>query len=502
MDTTKSSKTTIERSIEALRAGKPQEAVNIAKAAVDEAVRAHGKDSPEEARALFDMANVFVFLGNLEMALDWVTKASVIAVKDNPAKGAQLDYIKARGELLQKLGRMEQAKAAYEQSVEGRKALYGEESLGVARGELPLADLCLQMGDLERAEALVERVAGQFWHAQDEMLPASLALRAFILAARYGDEKPMFEHFDMLPAPKRAQLIMATLQIAQNVPPEAAFTTLQELRERLEDFQSPDLRQDALPFAQELSAVVELQHAVARAQKNLERVGETLTWLAKHYESQHALPQLLTVQMRQAHLKAAQGDAEGAAAGFAAVADRLDALDATPLEIAMPLRCELAGFFASKKNEAKAGELFRKACEQAEKTKDPRHIVSTCSAYGYFLQHSGRGAEAFDWLQRAYDATKGEGFAALELRLHLNAIVNGAPCGCTDKRDALTQELDRRIRSQLPEGLLDAVRINPAKGIELSLKRPPTEEEQEKLKTAIPTAIEQIKALNITRPTA
>lgn len=493
---------TLERSIAALKAGRPQDALDIVTAAVANAVNAHGKDSPEEARALFDQANLFVILGNLPEALKIVSRAAEIAPKDDPSKALQLDYLKAKGELLQKMGKMDEAKAAYEKSIEGRRALFGEESAGLCRGQLPLADLLLQTGDLEKAEDLIESVAGCFWHSQDEMLPAALALRGFILAARYGDEKSMFEHFDMLPAPKQHQLIGATIQIAQAVPPEPAFVGLQEMRERLEDFESPDLRQDATPYAQELGAIVELQHAIARRLKNVERLNETLDWLEKHYEALHAVPQHLSVLMRRGHLLAAQGKQDESTAAFKALAARLDGMDENPSEIAMPMRCELAAIFATRKDMAMAEDLFKKACAQAEKGKDARHVGSTCAAYGYFLQHSDRPAEAFDWLEKALEAMKGEGFPALELRIHMNAIINGTKCGCTDNVDALTLEMDRRIRAQLPDGLLDGVRISAAKGIELSLKHAPSAEDQEKLKAAIPAAIEQIKALNISRPKA
>ena len=93
--------TTLERSIAALRAGHPAEALKIAADALATAVREHGAGSPEQARALFDQANLFVLLGNLDAALDAVSRAAEISATDDPSRGAQLDYLKARGELLQ-----------------------------------------------------------------------------------------------------------------------------------------------------------------------------------------------------------------------------------------------------------------------------------------------------------------------------------------------------------------------------------------------------------------
>ena len=206
--------------------------------------------------------------------------------------------------------------------------------------------------------------------------------------------------------------------------------------------------------------------------------------------------------MRQAHLRAAQGDLDGATADFRRIAERLDALGEAEAEIAIPLRCEIALFFASQDALDEADALFQKACAQAEKSKDPRHLGNTCAAYGFFLQHHSRGAEAFDFLERAHTALKGEGFAALQLRLHLNALINGTPCGCSESADALTAELERRVKGQLPDGLMEALRIHPVKGIELSLRRPPTQEEQKLLQRAIPAAIEQIRAVSIARPMA
>lgn len=493
--------TTLERSIAALRAGQPQEALRIAADALAAAVREHGAGSPEQARALFDQANLFVFLGDLDAALDAVSRAAEIAARDDPSRRAQLDYQKARGELLQKMGRLDEAQAAYEQSIEGRRAFYGEESVGLARGEMPLAVLLLQRGQAEQAEALIEPIAGCLWHAEDEMLAPALSLRALILAARYGDERPMFEHFDLLSRAQQQALIESLLQLVQAAPPEAAFTALQELRERLEDFESPDVtKKGTTPFAGELSAVVELQHGVAQRLGDAARLAETLDWLARHYERQRALPQLMAVQIRQARLKAAQGDAAGARADFRAIAARLDQLGDE--SAALPLLCESAMFLAAQGDLPEAEALFQKACALAKKQRDPRHLGNTCAAYGLFLQHHGRGAEAWEWIERAHNLLRDEGFAALQLRLHLNALSKGAPCGCTPEADALTGEIERRVRAQLPEGLLGALRIHPARGIELSLTRPPSDEEKARLQQAIPAAIEQIKAIRIDKAMA
>lgn len=496
--------TTLERSIEALKAGHPEEALRIAADALTAAVRDHGAGSPEQARALFDQANLFIFLGNLDAALDAVSRAAEIAVLDDPSRRAQLDYQKARGELLQKMGRFEEARAVYEQNIAGRRIFYGEDSLGLARGELPLADLLLQRGAVEQAESLIEPIAGRFWHAKDEMLAPSLSLRALILAARYGDERPMLEHFDLLSRTQQQDVIQSLLQIAQTAPPEAVFLALQELRERLEDFDSPDVtKKSATPFAEELPAIVEMQHGVAKHLKDTERIRETLEWLGCHYERRNALPQLLTVQIRQARFKSSQGDAESAYKDFRAIAENLMKNDRLSEDaIALPILCEIALFFASQNVLDEADSLLQKACTLAGKQKDPSHLGNTCAAYGLFLQHHGRGAEAFSWLERAHELLRDEGFAELQLRLHLNALLLGNPCGCTPQADALTSELERRVRAQLPQGLLGALRIHPVKGIELSLARPPNEKEKACLQKTIFEALEQIKAIRIDKALA
>ncbi len=493
--------TTLQRSIAALRAGNPAEALKIAADALATAVREHGAGSPEQARALFDQANLFVLLGNLDAALDAVSRAAEISATDDPSRGAQLDYLKARGELLQKMGRVEEALHAYRESIEGRRTFYGAQSVGLARGELPLASLLLQRGEVEQAEELIESVAGCLWHAKDEMLAPSLALRALILAARYGDERPMFEHFDLLSGDQQQALIQSLVQLVQTAPPEAAYLALQELRERLEEFDSPDIaKKDATPFAEELAVIVELQNGVAQRQSNAERMRETLTWLVRHYERHRVLPQLMTVQMRLARLRAAEGDLAEAKREFLAIAERLDGLGEDAL--ALPMLCEIATFLAAQKDLDGADARFRQACELAEKQKDPRHLGNTCAAYGLFLQHHGREAEAWDWVEKAHAILKDEGLAALQLRLHLSALCKGTPCGCTPKSDALTGELERRVRAQLPEGLLGALRIHPAKGIELSLSRPPNDDEKAVLQRAIPEAIEQIKSIRIDKAMA
>ncbi|MDR0966739.1 MAG: tetratricopeptide repeat protein [Myxococcales bacterium] len=497
--------TTLERSIEALKVGHPEEALKIAAEAIAAAVREHGAGSPQQARALFDQAHIFVFLGELDAALDAVTHAASIAATDDPSRRAQLDFQKARGDLLLKMGRFDEARAVFEQNIDGRRAFYGEESVGLAHGQFALAELLLQRGDAEAAEPLVELIAGSLWHARDELLAPSLSLRALVLAARYGDERPMFEHFDLLSREQQQLLLQSLLQMAQNAPPEAAFLALQELRERLEEFDSPDVTKKGItPFLEALCAIVELQHGVAAHLKDEARIGETLDWLARHYGQRHAIPQLLTVQMRQARFKAAQGSLDAARADFRAIAERL--IDGESIgddsALALPLLCEIAMFFASQADLEQADALLQKACALAEKQKDPRHLGNTCAAYGLFLQHHDRGVEAWSWLERAHDLLQNEGFAALQLRLHLSALLMGTPCGCTPQTDALTSELERRVRALLPQGLLGALRIHPIKGIELSLSKPPNDEEKQHLQRAILEAIDQIKAVRIDKARA
>jgi tetratricopeptide (TPR) repeat protein len=473
-----------ERALELLRSGSPVEAEKAVSDAVKEAAERHGAVSQEHAAALFDHARLLLAMGALPRAAALLRSAAGIPATTPEARRSRATYLMNLGEVLQRLGELDQAHKALEESVELRRDLYGAESEGLAFGELPLADVLFWQGQLERAEELIEESAGVLWYAHNANVVAGLALRAAIRAAKYGDERPLLEHLDALPPELKRDLINVCLLRSESDPPVPTVLVLQELRERLED-------EEALrPL---LPQVVSAKARAARRAGDAKAREEALTWLVKHFDEVRDREQALAAQLGLAFAQDEAGQTSSAEKTYAEAARRADALG-NPAARASAYRN--GGLFFSKHGRnAEADTFLAESLASAEKTSDPMLIGPALVARGVFLQHTSRSEEAKAVLERAIGLLPAAHPDVLFARSHLAAIGTDRPCGCGDTSGALSKALEELLKGELPEGLLTAIRFDASSSnqLQVQLSRAPTVEEKEKLDRALRQAVSKLE---------
>jgi tetratricopeptide (TPR) repeat protein len=476
----------LDQAFDLLRAHKPREAEALLTDAAREAAERFGADSAEHAEALFELAHVMLALGDFGRAADLMKQAAEIPTHTSQARRAQLNYQGNLGEVLQRLGRLGEARSVLEENLRGRAEVWGEGTEGYAVGQVSLADVLFWQGELERAEELIEEAAGVLWHAHSGRVVVALALRAAIRAARYGDERPLLEHLDALSPQLQAELVAMCLDRAERDPPPPALIVLQELRERLED-------EEALrPM---LPQVVAAKAEVARRARDHQARLEAIGWLASHFEQAGDDREVLRARLGLALARDEAGDAQGAEQAYRDAVGRAEALGD---EAVRALVLRNAGlFFGRHEQPAEADRLLVDALASAERAGDKLQLGVTLVARGIFLQHQKRGDEARPMLERALEALPAGHPDVAVARIHLEALARGAACGCGERGNALAKALEDLVRPKLPEGLLASIRMDPSAGfssIQVGLSREPSDEERKLLGKVIDEAISELRA--------
>lgn len=475
----------LDQAFDLLRSHKPREAEALLTDAAKEAADRFGADSAEHAEALFELAHVMLALGDLGRAAEVMERAAGIPAHTSQARKARLNYQGNLGELLQRLGRLDEARGVLEESLRGRAEVWGEETEGYAVGQVSLADVLFWQGELERAERLIEEAAGVQWHARSGRVVMALALRAAVRAARYGDERPLLEHLDALSLEFQTQLVALCLDRAERDPPPPTLLVLQELRERLEDEET--LR----PM---LARVVAAKAEVARRARDHQARLEAIGWLADHFEQAGDVQEALRARLGLALARDQAGDVPGAEQAYRDAVGRARALGD---EAARALVLRNAGlFFGRHEQPAEAERLLVEALASAERAGDKAQLGVTLVAHGIFLQHQKRGDEARPVLERALEALPAGHPDTILARGHLEALEHGGPCGCGEQSGPLAKALEDLVRPKLPEGLLGSIRIDPSAGfgsIEVGLAREPSAEERELLEKALDQAVGELR---------
>jgi len=481
--------TTFETALQLLSNGSPAQAQQLVQKAAAEAEQRFGAQSVEHAAALADLARLALAVGDFAggaEALKRATEATPQTTKE--ARAARLTHQLHFGEVLQRLGRLDEARATLDECVKGRRELYGEGSEGLAFGQVMLADVLFWQGEVKRSEELIEEAAGVLWHERQGQVVVALALRAAVRAATYGDERPLLEHLDALPPVLQKALVEHCLERADRDPPGPSLLVLQELRERLED------EEELRPL---LPHVVGAQARVARRGGDKTARVEALEWLTGHFDAGTTREQTIEAVRAWSTLASAReesGDAAGAEAACREAVERAERVGDAALR-AVALRN--AGLLLARRGSAEEADGFLvRAVEAAEQGGDKEQLGAMLSARGVFLQHTSRGEEARAVLQRALETLPATHLEAIVARAHVEALDANRSCDCGEGSNALSAAIGRLIETQLPKGLVSAIRFDPSLGshVEVQLFRPPTAEEKVLLERVLNQAMGQLKA--------
>jgi tetratricopeptide (TPR) repeat protein len=151
-------------------------------------------------------------------------------------------------------------------------------------------------------------------------------------------------------------------------------------------------------------------------------------------------------------------------------------------------------FLKEQRQEREAEAMLRDAVAEARAAYAPEPQGRGLAALGILVQHGGRLDEARAILEEAIQVLPASHADLLYVRSHLNAIESGGSCGCGDMGYSIGETLRAIVLPSLPDDLLEDLRFDPDKGIQVHLSRKPTPEEQELLQRVMGHAMRELRS--------
>lgn len=475
----------LESALAALREGDAVRAEALVVERAREAEREHGRDHAAFAEASFDVAQVLAGAGELRRAASALRDACAVSPGTPDGEKQRLTYVMNLGEVLSRLGDLDDADAVLSDGLDGRAALYGVEHAGYAFGLESLAEVRLLLGDADGASELVDEALRILWKERHPRVAAVLALRAHVRKASSELALPAFEAMvvDELPDPVFDELVAQSLRRAETGYPDLALAVLADLRQRIVERRGR--RDPALP-----SVVAAITNVARAADEEDARIDAFLE-----------LVQLLELAAEPtAALDAVQGLA--LALGEAGRHDEADRSYRDAVERARTigddaLRSQVLrnfGLYCSKRGRTgDAGDLLDQAVEAARSRPRTDMLGRALAARGIFRQHGHEPEGARSDLDEALRALPDPHPDRAVASRHLASLDGGRPCGCGEVDDAITRTLRARVLAELPDDLLDDITasVGDDGDLELSVRlaRAPTAEEAERLEAAVRRAL-------------
>jgi tetratricopeptide (TPR) repeat protein len=455
-----------------VRAGRGIEGEEIMRQAVQYARDHLGPQSAVYAERLYELATILLAVGDKTRALPLIVEAAGVRDPDGGYEGEKqrLMYGMNVGDVLMRLGRLDEAEAAMRENVAAREALYGKEHAGFAYGVEQLADVLRARGETDEALRLADVAVDVFWSTGNPRIAAALATRA-PLAKLKG---------------------LAAFDRVTQLPDELFDSVVDESLAR-ESVDDPAVH---LLVTRELWGVAATRHGAAapKAMRVAARVVRTARNARAFDVARNAAEALLSAFD-------AAGDARGAvdaALGLAGIEDAAgrievartryeDAVkrakgtsDAALLSKVLRNRA----LFLVERGEVAAGRSALEEAVRVAATAGATEMAARARiALGVNLQHDGDLARARALLEAATGLLDLEDPDALCARSHLGAILNGGDCGCGDMPSAFADALRAMVEREIGPGLIAELRCTSADGskLDVRLARPPTEGEVERL---------------------
>ncbi|MBX6314498.1 MAG: tetratricopeptide repeat protein, partial [Isosphaeraceae bacterium] len=361
-----------------LHAGDQRKATEIMLEAVREAKQRHGATSPELAASLFQLAQFCVAIGQYKQAAEAAGKAAQVHVPGDEGRKQRLTYLRSQSELLQRAGDLEGAERVLRTALAERRALYGPDHVGYARGLEPLAEVVWKRGQTQEAAALIEEAVAILGRAGDAHDASALVLRAFLLRS-LDSPQPAFGDLDGMPAERIDELVDQALHRAKRTEPVLAQAVLNELRDTIAlnlDVNDPRL----------LRILAALADAARRA-GDKEGWREALEASRTLAEARGLGEQALQSEQALALALDESGLTEEAEQAYRAARARAEKLG-KPALLASVLR-QYGLFLAGHDCRAEAEPILREAAAAARAARDPETIGRALVALGVFEQHGG-----------------------------------------------------------------------------------------------------------------
>jgi tetratricopeptide (TPR) repeat protein len=475
-----------------VREGRTLEAERLLRADLDEAVRRHGQHSLPHAQVLFDLAALFVNMGAMDRAAEFMEEAASVRGRDDEARKARLMYLMNLGELLARAGKPERAETVLRRGLEERASFYGQAHAGYAYGAEALAEVLLARGRAPESLALAESAHAIFAAQNHERTPHALALEMIAIKAARGPTAPGVPAGATLSDAMLEAVAEGVRERAPVVPLEATLATLDELDGLMTG--RPALmvaRRNGLAFKANLARESGAHApAIAAAERLIELLGDAPPRDAADADERlrvrEGLALFLSDAGRTDEADAAYREAVALAArfGHAVLQSRV--------------RRNFGLFLAERSEPAAAREMMTAALVLARSANDRDALGAALVAYGIFLQHQGEPAEAQRLLEEAAAVLPPAEPMLLYARAHLEALKRGGACDCARHMPgAIADSVKALVLRQLPPGLVGDLRVelqaDAKPNVSVFLARQPTAEERQLLAQVIEHAVLEIQ---------
>ena len=223
----------LEKALTLIQAGDEKAAEETVLQAVRDADAAHGKGSPELARAYNDLGSVLMQLGRYGAAVEAFKGAcdGPMPAAD-PARSDRLTYQTNLGLALQFADKFDDAEKVLRENLEARKTVYGPDHVGYAFGQEQLADLLLRQKKANDALELLNPAVATFLKHRHPRVAHAIAVRAEALRANDRAEPP-FANLDPLPDEVIAEIGQIALSRVNLIDPSLSRMVLGDLDELL-----------------------------------------------------------------------------------------------------------------------------------------------------------------------------------------------------------------------------------------------------------------------------
>jgi tetratricopeptide (TPR) repeat protein len=455
--------------------------------ALETAKREQGPASAEYARACYEYGSLLAACGQVRRALEPFRDACAVRVAEPSAIKNRLTYLVQFGELLERVGELDESEKMLRESLAGRAGFYGEDHAGYGFGLEPLAAVLLRKGRLDEALARIDQAVRIFVAAGHERVAGAIGLRAEVVKTR----DPSAPAFPQIDAPESFFLTVADAVLSRD-PADAAArrAVLREMVELLRE----KVRDDHPTTLQALSAIANHEQSLGKsgdAEQRCWATRELASAFTRLGDEGQAVVCLLGLAL--AHSDANQLDE--ALAVYDEARQRAKALDDPALR-AKTLR-NMGLLLAQMDRRAEAEKKLRASAKLAGNAGDAEEMGASRVALGIFLQHAGALDEARTLLQQAVDSMDPADPDTLCAQSHLKAIESSGSCGCGDMSESIAESLQRMVEAELPEGLLDRLEVDLTGddvNIGVHLLREPTPDELERLQSAVHRANAVLRA--------
>ncbi|HTL34008.1 MAG TPA: tetratricopeptide repeat protein [Kofleriaceae bacterium] len=466
--------TSFEQAWELAQHGKAPEAEALLRTAVT-----HTQDGTlARTEALYALANLLVACGDLARATAPLRTAVAMKSTSQDHEKARLTGSMNLGEILVRLGELEEADTVLRAGLDARRTFYGEDHAGYAYGLESLAKVEAARGNLESAVEHINEAVRIFWDDGNDRIAACFATRAPIVKAAGGQA---FNQLAQLPEHLFDKMVSDVLQ-ADDVEPRLLLSVLHELGHLAKT------RPGAAAWLPKINAVI--SNVARDAGDHLART-KALGWLRDHMERNGEDP--LGVMLALALAEDEGGNTSIAESHYQDAQRRAQAAPA----VARSRVARNYGLFLSQhERKAEAQKFLDLALSEARAANDSYELGQAAIASGILLQHqSDPGAAPL--LEEELRVLPADHPDALCARSHLIALRTGGGCGCGDMSEAVSDAVLEMVRAAVPPDLLADLQISlpdaAPPNINVRLAREPSEEEMQALDSAIHLAVAQLQ---------